>query len=490
MNGETHRLTDKELYKGLKQIIKDGMASQAMATLTGGAFLTALALRLGANNAVIGLLASLPFIAQLVQIPALFVVEWYRSRRAICVWASAISRTAWLVVAFIPLLLPLGLQIEALLWAVAIHSVFAAISNASWNSWIRDLVPEEMLGRFFSRRMTFSTLVAIILSLLGGYFLDFWSQTFPGKDLFAYSILYFFGFFFGMIGVHFLSTIPDVPLPRLSDQIKLKVLLKPFADRNFRTLIHFSSFWNFAINLASPFFVVYMLKRLELSMLIIVGLQILSQLVSMMFLGIWGKLADAYSNKSVLAVSAPLYIGAILSWSFTTLPEKHFLTFPLLVAIHIAMGASQAGVNIATGNIGLKLSPRGEASPYLAAYNVFNSLMAAAGAVLGGKLADMFRGFEFSWILQFRTPEHEFIFVPISFQHLDFLFLFAFFIGVYSLGRLSKVQEVGEVHRGVVVDELLNEVKKPLREFSLESGLRSMSGVLLLLSKKERDKNR
>jgi len=375
MNGEIPGLTEQELRRGLRQVIKDGMASQAMATLTGGAFLTALALRLGANNAIIGLLAAIPFIAQLTQIPALFLVEWYRRRRTICVWASAISRAAWLVVAFAPLIFPSNLQIRVLLWSVTVHSVLAAVSSVSWNSWIRDLIPEEMLGRFFSRRMIFTTSVAIILSFLGGYFLDFWNQRFPEKDLFGYSVLYFFGFFFGIVGVYFLSTIPDVPMPPYAEPVRLRTLFRPFADNNFRKLLHFSSLWNFAINLATPFFVVYMLQRLGLPMTFIIVLQILSQLVSMVFLSIWGKLADAFSNKSVLAVSAPLYIGAIVSWSFTTLPEKHLLTVPLLVAIHIAMGASQAGVTLATGNIGLKLSPRGEAGPYLAAYNVFNSLM-------------------------------------------------------------------------------------------------------------------
>lgn len=481
-------LPEAKLRKGLRQVIKDGMASQAMATLTGGAFLTAFALKLGANNAIIGLLASLPFIAQLTQIPALFLVEWYRRRRSICVWASAASRTAWLIVAFTPLLFPQALRIKVLLWAVFLHSVLAAVSSVSWNSWIRDLIPEDMLGRFFSRRMVFTTSVAIVLSLLAGYFVDFWGTKLPERDPFAYSILFFFGFAFGMIGVYFLSTIPDIPMPSPTERINVGALLRPFKDRNFLRLLHFSSSWNFAVNLATPFFVVYMLQRLELSMTIIVALQILSQMVSLSFLSIWGRLTDAFSNKSVLAVSAPLYIGAIISWSFTTLPEKHALTFPLLVAIHIAMGASQAGVTLATSNIGLKLSPRGEAGPYLAAYNVANSLMAAAGSILGGQFADLLRGFEFGWFFRFSTPESEFLLMLMNFKHLDFLFLLAFVVGVYSLGRLAKVQEAGEVPKEVVVDQLLNEVKRPLREISPVGGLRSTVGVLLLIAKRRSKK--
>jgi len=44
------RLTDEEIQSGLRTVIKDGLASQAMATLTMGVFLVAFALKLGASN--------------------------------------------------------------------------------------------------------------------------------------------------------------------------------------------------------------------------------------------------------------------------------------------------------------------------------------------------------------------------------------------------------------------------------------------------------
>jgi len=53
-------LTEGEIQSGLRAVIKDGMASTSMVTLTGGAFLVAFALKLGASNLVIGLLAAIP----------------------------------------------------------------------------------------------------------------------------------------------------------------------------------------------------------------------------------------------------------------------------------------------------------------------------------------------------------------------------------------------------------------------------------------------
>ena len=53
-------LTQEEVQSGLQAVIKDGLASQAMVTFTGGTLLVAFALKLGASNLVIGLLAAIP----------------------------------------------------------------------------------------------------------------------------------------------------------------------------------------------------------------------------------------------------------------------------------------------------------------------------------------------------------------------------------------------------------------------------------------------
>ena len=66
----TDVLTDEQVKKGLRRLIHHGVAIQTMATLTGEAFLVAFALKLGASNLQIGLLAAIGPLAQLLQLPA------------------------------------------------------------------------------------------------------------------------------------------------------------------------------------------------------------------------------------------------------------------------------------------------------------------------------------------------------------------------------------------------------------------------------------
>jgi len=59
-----------QLTDDLKNSIYDGMFANAFANLTGRVFLTGFALYLGMNEFMIGVVASMPFIVTVFQIPA------------------------------------------------------------------------------------------------------------------------------------------------------------------------------------------------------------------------------------------------------------------------------------------------------------------------------------------------------------------------------------------------------------------------------------
>jgi MFS family permease len=473
--GAKDSLSEQEVQEGLGNVVKDGIASQAMGILTGGAFLVAFAVKLGASNFVIGLLAAIGPLSQLLQLPSIFLIEKLRNRRAIAVVAAGLGRMFWLLIALVPFLFGAKMGLAVLLAAMLAASALGAVSGCSWNSWMRDLIPESILGVFFSKRMRIATGVGIGLSLAAAVFLDFWRKQLPTYELQGYSILFLLGVAAGILSVYFLARTPEprMAAPEAKPRI-LGLLAQPFKDENFRKLIAFLCSWNFAVNLAGPFFMVYMLKRLGLSMSFIIGLSIVSQIMNFAFLRIWGKFTDRFSNKSVLAISGPLFIFAILAWTFTTMPEKYFLTIPLLIVIHIVMGLASAGVSLASGNIGLKLAPKGQATAYLATNTIVNSVAAGIAPILGGKFADFFAGRELAWTLKYTSPTGEFSLPTLNLQQWDFFFALAFLIGLYSLHRLAMIKEVGEVEEKVVVNELFTEVRGQVRTLSSIEGLRQM----------------
>ena len=92
-------VSDAEREHGLRLLVREAALSGGTAALTTGVILTAFALHLGASNTMVGVLASAPFLAQLLQLPAILLVERLRSRKRIAVVTSLIGRAMLAVMA-------------------------------------------------------------------------------------------------------------------------------------------------------------------------------------------------------------------------------------------------------------------------------------------------------------------------------------------------------------------------------------------------------
>jgi MFS family permease len=296
----------------------------------------------------------------------------------------------------------------------------------------------------------------------------------PLPTTYGYAVIYSLAFFGGAYSVYAGNRIYEPPMPNDAvDQSWLGQLRAPFQNKNFRRLIAFLASWNFAVNLAAPFFTVHMLKRMDLSLASVVGLGTLSQMAAYFMVSQWGLIADRFSNKSVLSVCAPLFILCIFAWTFTMYPERHALTVPLLIGIHIATGVASAGVSLASGNVTLKLAPRGNATSYLAVSSLVNSLAAGTASMVGGLTADYFVSRRLSVVLRYQEPTGDTEFSPMSFAQWDFFFLLAAVVGVYALHRLTLVREEGHVTESVVIETLLTNARQGMRNLSTIAGLRA-----------------
>jgi len=457
--------------KTFRLVLYDALASEAMGTLTTGVFLAGFAVELGASNAAIGLLAAVPFAVQFLQLPGVILVERLRARRAIVTSAAAIGRSFLIAAASAPFF---GARagVITLIVTIALYQALAAIAGCAWNSWMRDLVPEAEYGRFFGRRAAATTALATVLALICALLIDGWKRLEPAHPAVAYSGLFILSAAIGLGGVWLLSITPDQPMPPPAGRIRLwNLLATPFRDRNFRQLIVFQASWNFAANLAAPFFVVYMLKSLDYPMSIIVVLTTASQLSNLAALGLWGNLIDRFSNKAVLEISAPLFLICTLGWTFTGLAWVKPATFYLLLGLHMLMGIATAGVALASGNIAMKLSPTGQATAYLAASSVVSATGAVIAPVIGGLCADFFAAHELSLAMTWKGGVDAVTVQVLDFHAWTFFFGLACLVGLYSLHRLSFVQETAGTTDPLLVRDLLFEARRSIHSLSSAAGL-------------------
>ena len=469
-------LTDEERSSGLRHMKRQAVAASGADGLASGGFLAAFALILGATNFQIGVMTAIPFIMQPLQIFAVIVVERLRRRKVIAVTAYFIAYLTWIPIGLLPFFIkmPNPGAVTLMLIFIAFRGVANAFVNTSWNGWLRDIVPQNIMGSFFAQRMQIATIAAAMTAIIAALYVDWWKTSGPSAEIFAYSYAMLFGSIvlgFGAVG--FMARMPEPQMvipegPRPSIRSSLEA---PFKDVNFRQLINFLFMWNFVAHLAVPFFTVYMLTKLDMSLTWVVGMGVVSQISNVLFLRVWGPLVDQFGSKVVLSLSSSLYFLVILGWTFTTLPDKHFLTLPLLVFLHALIGIASAGVNISSTTIRMKMAPQAQATSYLTAASLSANIGAGISPLIGGAFADFFSVRHLKIVIEWADPLRTIDLPAFFLTGFDFLFAVAFVLGIITVGMLARVKEEGEVQTQVVMNELMAQTRENLQVLNSVPGL-------------------
>jgi len=350
---------------------------------------------------------------------------------------------------------------------------------------MKDMVPESMLGDYFSRRSRYTQTLNIVLSLSLAMVLDYVKRHDPGQELNVYGWFFLAGGLAGLIGGYLLSRAPE-PQAYLGDAHMLSLFKSPLKNLNFRKLLIFNSAWAFAVSIATPFFTVFMMKSLGLPLSYIIGLSIVSQLFSILTLRMWGIFSDRYSNKSIIAISAPIYILCIVAWCFAGIYSTLAANLMLLFIIHVFTGISTAGVNLALTNIGLKLASKTEAIVYLSVKNIVTALFSAAGPLAGGVMADYFAKRSLSVTAEWTSPALNKVVRLIELHEWNFLFLIGALLALLSLELLFQVKETGEVSKSVVRRIMRKSIKNNLKEYFIIGNIISLHEQIRAILKPKR----
>lgn len=469
------RISVSQLQKGLKFVIADGITAEAMVVFTSGTFLTAMAIQLGATNFQLGLFAALPTFTTIFQLFSIWLVRRFNNRRVIAALFNFLARLPILAIGLMPFLFSRGTTIEVLFILLFFQHIFGDIAGASWNSWMKDLVPAGQMGAFFSQRTRMSQTLNVTLSLATAFAIDYVKAHYPQNEIFAYHILFLIGGSLGLLSVAFLLGTPEPRARRINDKI-LTLFKMPLQNLNFRNLLIFNSFWAFALNLATPFFAVYMLETIKLPLSYVISFGILGQLSGILFYKIWGRYTDRFSNKTIIGICAPLYIICILAFAFTAVPGHRLVTISLLTVIYFFSGIAIAGINLALNNVGLKLASSDEAIAYISVKNMFVAFFSTIAPLIGGLLADFFATHQFSGSLQFKSIHGINNFTFISLQGWNYFFIIGGLLALLSLHFLNRVQEYGEISKGRAITFMRAKMRDRLE---VNLGPHIASGILL-----------
>jgi MFS family permease len=340
---------------------------------------TAWALYLELSPVLIGVLGALPFAAQLVQLPASWLTRRLGSRCA-TLWTIALSRQAILPLAFLPFA-PLSLTSkQALFLACTLaSSVLAVAGNNAWTSWMGDLVPGLLRGRYFGRRSALCAFAAASFSLGAGVTLDR-ARTFghAGAALCALTLVASIA---GAVTTVLLRRQHHPTRAAAPEQVRLHEALAPLRDWRARRLLAFQGAWSAASGVAAAFYPLHMIGNLHLGFARmalyaagVAGFRMLSS-------PLWGGALDRRGARPVLACCSVLLSISPLFW----LAATETWLWPLAIDAAVC-GIANAGLSLATFSLPISLSGPRERSFYVGLLAAVGGAAAGLGSAAGGAL--------------------------------------------------------------------------------------------------------
>lgn len=418
------------LSEDLKNSLFDGAFANMFATLTGGLFLTGLALFLGMNELMIGLLSAAPFLATIFQVPTSYFLETSGERKKYATRAAAAARLLWLPVLVIVILPEISLSTKSIivLGMIFISHVFISISYVSWLSWISDIVPENIRGRFFGSRNMLCGAAGMLTMLIFGFLLDWLKNNALLQLGFGITLISAVGF--GIQSVIYLTKISEPPAGAAYRRPSefWHGLSQPFRNRNFRNLIFFSFAWSFSVYLSSPFFTLYFIRDLKFSYGFVAVLGSIAALSDLLGMQVWGRISDRVKNKAVIQFTSWVVVFLPIAWA-SVRPDSFFI--PIL--LQVIGGGFWAGMNLCTNNLLFGITPPVNKSYYLSAYNIAAGLGAAVSPVMAGLFLKHMVGFQ--------IHIHSF-----AIQPLYLLFFASTFLRILAALSIRTIQEPEEVH--------------------------------------------
>jgi len=455
-------MEQKQLDRALNFSIIDGALASIYGSLAGGIFLMGFALKiLNAKAEQIGFLAALPMFANLIQLLGSYIIEKTGKKKMLCYICAVASRALWVLIIMLPLKIFAPLQdvrVWVLVVVIGISSLLGSLSGVGWLAWMSDLVPENIRGTYFGKRNMIASIFGMIAILAGGKFITFWETKYSEVNPYGFISLFIIGLAAGAIGALFLSRIPEAEMESKAKEAEFELsgFFKPLKDKNFLALILFVSAWIFAIQLAGPFYGVYMINTLKIDFTNISIFGAIATFATLFMMKTWGPISDKLGNKPIIIVSGLVLVVVPFIWVLA-LPGKYYI--PVLLA-HILSGGFTAGAGLSQFNILLKLSPKKGRSVYLASFAAITGFVGAIAPIAGSSLANIFEEVTFKVMVY-------------DISNLHIIFLVSAVLQLLTLFFILKVSEPAAASPVAVVLQLKNDL-------NFQTGIAGTSDFIML----------
>lgn len=347
-------------------------------------FIPLFALAYGATNEQIGWITAIGNLAgALALFPGAQMAEKF-NRRDLVVWTGGgIARIALLLLCFVPLFtLPPTVAIIAITLLNGLRAFMANFCNPAWTALVADLVPNFMRGRYFSTRNFTMGLATLVFTAVAGWLIAT-GNGLGGYAYLGYQFTFLLAFITGMGSTYYFSRIVEEPQSARVAQARPKGQLR-HALRHSPGYLGFvisNIVWNFALQIAGPFFNIYLVSNLGASAATVGIVTAISSFTGLFGQLLFGKLVDKRGSVWLTIVTGFPIVLLPIAWAFYRSPWE--------VGVNNLFGGFLwAGFNLANFNLLLQLTPNEGRSRAVALYQTGVFAAAVVGPLVGGYVCD------------------------------------------------------------------------------------------------------
>lgn len=376
-----------ENLANLRKANGDGAFANAFGALSAGAVLIGFVKYLGGSDIWIGLLAGVPSVLGLLQIPGAICGRRFATYKRFVTPGGLLWRLFYLPLIGLPYYpVSAALKLTIMILCVGVASASVLIVNSTYNEWLADLVPPSSRGYFYSRRNAITTLTGAVAGLIGGVIVDVFKSN--GHERMGFSTAFALGSLCAFISFYFYSRMSETTRPMVVRQSlgqALRELAKPLVHPNFRLVLLFAAASIFGQTFAGNFFTAFALESLRLPFTILTLLGVCQATGTVVSSPFWGFLADKYGNKPILILSGFLTTVTPVMWLFCY-PNETGHNAAVLLPMHVVIGTVWAGVSVGQFNILLATSPAEDRASYLGVALAVQAVTGFISPMLGAKL--------------------------------------------------------------------------------------------------------